>query len=156
MARWCCTTQAPITCAASSCGTVSERRRWSESEPTTRSTQNTPTVVSRPYRGSQRYFSTLLKVAASRHLVSRRAIACNSSSIPPGGRTCRAYGSMLRGQPPKRRCAREPHPGQRRQRVHWLGTSQSAGQSGHRVRVLDDNSRGSPRRLTEVANDIEF
>ena len=28
--------------------------------------------------------------------------------------------------------------------------------AGHRVRVLDDNSRGSPRRLTEVANDIEF
>ncbi len=27
---------------------------------------------------------------------------------------------------------------------------------GHRVRVLDDNSRGSPRRLTDVANDIEF
>ena len=28
--------------------------------------------------------------------------------------------------------------------------------AGHRVRVLDDNSRGSPRRLTEVASDIEF
>ena len=28
--------------------------------------------------------------------------------------------------------------------------------AGHKVRVLDDNSRGSPRRLTEVANDIEF
>jgi nucleoside-diphosphate-sugar epimerase len=28
--------------------------------------------------------------------------------------------------------------------------------AGHPVRVLDDNSRGSPRRLTEVANDIEF
>ena len=28
--------------------------------------------------------------------------------------------------------------------------------AGHRVRVLDDNSRGSPRRLTEVAQDIEF
>ena len=28
--------------------------------------------------------------------------------------------------------------------------------AGHRVRVLDDNSRGSPHRLTEVANDIEF
>jgi len=28
--------------------------------------------------------------------------------------------------------------------------------SGARVRVLDDNSRGSPRRLAEVANDIEF
>ena len=27
---------------------------------------------------------------------------------------------------------------------------------GHSVRVLDDNSRGAPRRLTEVANDIEF
>ena len=27
---------------------------------------------------------------------------------------------------------------------------------GHRVRVLDDNSRGSPRRLAEVAKDIEF
>ena len=27
---------------------------------------------------------------------------------------------------------------------------------GHRVRVLDDNSRGAPRRLAEVANDIEF
>src|SRR5262249_22790404 len=27
---------------------------------------------------------------------------------------------------------------------------------GHRVRVLDDNSRGSPRRLANVANDIEF
>ncbi|HET7802886.1 MAG TPA: SDR family NAD(P)-dependent oxidoreductase [Pseudolabrys sp.] len=29
-------------------------------------------------------------------------------------------------------------------------------EAGHSVRVLDDNSRGSPRRLTEVANDIEF
>jgi len=28
--------------------------------------------------------------------------------------------------------------------------------AGHKVRVLDDNSRGSPRRLAEVANDIEF
>lgn len=28
--------------------------------------------------------------------------------------------------------------------------------AGHRVRVLDDNSRGSPRRLAEVASDIEF
>ncbi len=28
--------------------------------------------------------------------------------------------------------------------------------AGCRVRVLDDNSRGSPRRLSEVANDIEF
>jgi nucleoside-diphosphate-sugar epimerase len=27
---------------------------------------------------------------------------------------------------------------------------------GHRVRVLDDNSRGNPRRLTDVAKDIEF
>jgi nucleoside-diphosphate-sugar epimerase len=29
-------------------------------------------------------------------------------------------------------------------------------EAGHSVRVLDDNSRGSPRRLTEVAKDIEF
>jgi nucleoside-diphosphate-sugar epimerase len=28
--------------------------------------------------------------------------------------------------------------------------------AGHQVRVLDDNSRGRPRRLTDVANDIEF
>jgi len=28
--------------------------------------------------------------------------------------------------------------------------------AGNRVRVLDDNSRGSPRRLTDVAADIEF
>jgi nucleoside-diphosphate-sugar epimerase len=28
--------------------------------------------------------------------------------------------------------------------------------SGAKVRVLDDNSRGSPRRLKDVANDIEF
>ena len=28
--------------------------------------------------------------------------------------------------------------------------------AGHQVRVLDDNSRGSPRRLTEVEKDIEF
>src|SRR5262245_21464343 len=28
--------------------------------------------------------------------------------------------------------------------------------AGHSVRVLDDNSRGSPRRLVEVAKDIEF
>jgi nucleoside-diphosphate-sugar epimerase len=28
--------------------------------------------------------------------------------------------------------------------------------AGHHVRVLDDNSRGSPHRLAEVANDIEF
>ncbi|MEJ2626653.1 MAG: SDR family NAD(P)-dependent oxidoreductase [Pseudolabrys sp.] len=28
--------------------------------------------------------------------------------------------------------------------------------AGHRVRVLDDNSRGAPRRLTDVENDIEF
>jgi nucleoside-diphosphate-sugar epimerase len=28
--------------------------------------------------------------------------------------------------------------------------------AGHNVRVLDDNSRGSPRRLAEIANDIEF
>ena len=28
--------------------------------------------------------------------------------------------------------------------------------AGHRVRVLDDNSRGRPRRLTAVENDIEF
>jgi nucleoside-diphosphate-sugar epimerase len=28
--------------------------------------------------------------------------------------------------------------------------------AGHRVRVLDDNSRGSPRRLTQVEKDIEF
>ena len=27
---------------------------------------------------------------------------------------------------------------------------------GHAVRVLDDNSRGAPRRLTDVAGDIEF
>ncbi|WP_316189922.1 NAD-dependent epimerase/dehydratase family protein [Bradyrhizobium sp. SZCCHNS1054] len=27
---------------------------------------------------------------------------------------------------------------------------------GHKVRVLDDNSRGAPRRLNEVADDIEF
>src|SRR3954471_14059164 len=27
---------------------------------------------------------------------------------------------------------------------------------GHKVRVLDDNSRGSPRRLQDVAKDIEF
>ena len=27
---------------------------------------------------------------------------------------------------------------------------------GHAVRVLDDNSRGAPRRLTEVEDDIEF
>ena len=27
---------------------------------------------------------------------------------------------------------------------------------GHAVRVLDDNSRGAPRRLKEVAADIEF
>ena len=27
---------------------------------------------------------------------------------------------------------------------------------GHQVRVLDDNSRGNPRRLADVANDIEF
>lgn len=27
---------------------------------------------------------------------------------------------------------------------------------GHPVRVLDDNSRGAPRRLADVANDIEF
>jgi nucleoside-diphosphate-sugar epimerase len=28
--------------------------------------------------------------------------------------------------------------------------------AGHSVRVLDDNSRGSPRRLAQVASDIEF
>jgi nucleoside-diphosphate-sugar epimerase len=28
--------------------------------------------------------------------------------------------------------------------------------AGHRVRVLDDNSRGSPRRLTDVEKEIEF
>ncbi len=28
--------------------------------------------------------------------------------------------------------------------------------AGHHVRVLDDNSRGAPRRLIEVENDIEF
>ena len=28
--------------------------------------------------------------------------------------------------------------------------------AGHRVRVLDDNSRGSPRRLAEVVKEIEF
>lgn len=28
--------------------------------------------------------------------------------------------------------------------------------AGHRVRVLDDNSRGNPRRLAEVSADIEF
>ena len=28
--------------------------------------------------------------------------------------------------------------------------------AGHRVRVLDDNSRGSPRRLAEITKDIEF
>ncbi len=28
--------------------------------------------------------------------------------------------------------------------------------AGHRVRVLDDNSRGNPRRLAEIADDIEF
>jgi nucleoside-diphosphate-sugar epimerase len=28
--------------------------------------------------------------------------------------------------------------------------------AGHRVRVLDDNSRGSPRRLADVADDTEF
>src|SRR6187402_1967586 len=28
--------------------------------------------------------------------------------------------------------------------------------SGAQVRVLDDNSRGRPRRLTDVENDIEF
>jgi len=54
----------------------------------------------------------------------------NSSSTPPGGPTCRACGSMSRGKLPKRRCAREPHPGHRRQRVHRLRTCQSAGQNG--------------------------
>ncbi|MGA7972847.1 MAG: SDR family NAD(P)-dependent oxidoreductase, partial [Pseudolabrys sp.] len=29
-------------------------------------------------------------------------------------------------------------------------------EAGHRLRVLDDNSRGAPRRLSEVENDIEF
>ena len=29
-------------------------------------------------------------------------------------------------------------------------------EAGHHVRVLDDNSRGAPRRLTDVENDIEF
>lgn len=28
--------------------------------------------------------------------------------------------------------------------------------AGHRVRVLDDNSRGNPRRLAEVAKDVEL
>ena len=28
--------------------------------------------------------------------------------------------------------------------------------AGHRVRVFDDNSRGSPRRLADITNDIEF
>ena len=28
--------------------------------------------------------------------------------------------------------------------------------AGAQVRVLDDNSRGSPRRLADVENDIEF
>ena len=28
--------------------------------------------------------------------------------------------------------------------------------AGHRVRVLDDNSRGSPRRLKDISKDIEF
>jgi nucleoside-diphosphate-sugar epimerase len=28
--------------------------------------------------------------------------------------------------------------------------------AGHRVRVLDDNSRGSPRRLTQIEKEIEF
>src|ERR1041384_4020608 len=30
------------------------------------------------------------------------------------------------------------------------------GRAGHNVRVLDDNSRGRPRRLTDVEKDIEF
>jgi nucleoside-diphosphate-sugar epimerase len=29
-------------------------------------------------------------------------------------------------------------------------------EAGHRVRVLDDNSRGAPRRLAEVEDDVEF
>jgi nucleoside-diphosphate-sugar epimerase len=36
------------------------------------------------------------------------------------------------------------------------GLVQALVKAGHRVRVLDDNSRGSPRRLANVANDIEF
>jgi nucleoside-diphosphate-sugar epimerase len=36
------------------------------------------------------------------------------------------------------------------------GLVQALVRAGHRVRVLDDNSRGSPRRLREVENDIEF
>jgi nucleoside-diphosphate-sugar epimerase len=36
------------------------------------------------------------------------------------------------------------------------GLVQALVKAGHHVRVLDDNSRGSPRRLANVANDIEF
>ena len=36
------------------------------------------------------------------------------------------------------------------------GLVQALIEAGHRVRVLDDNSRGSPRRLATVAKDIEF
>jgi len=36
------------------------------------------------------------------------------------------------------------------------GLAKALVKAGHRVRAFDDNSRGSPRRLTEVAKDIEF
>ena len=48
------------------------------------------------------------------------------------------------------------HPGHRRQRLHRLGAGQGAGEIRRAVRVLDDNSRGAPRRLHDVENDIEF
>ena len=52
---------------------------------------------------------------------------------------------------------RELHSGHRRQRFHrtrrW---SRRWSSDGHAVRVLDDNSRGAPRRLEEVEGDIEF
>ena len=58
-------------------------------------------------------------------------------------------GSTFAATASERSCAREPYPRHRRQRLHRLRAGQGAGQGGHDVRVLDDNSRGSPRRLAE-------
>ncbi|MGB6396816.1 MAG: NAD-dependent epimerase/dehydratase family protein [Bradyrhizobium sp.] len=38
----------------------------------------------------------------------------------------------------------------------WSALVRALLKDGHSVRVLDDNSRGAPRRLKEVAKDIEF
>ena len=140
------------------CSTASVRlRRSRPSRSKTRSTRNIRTAASRRCRGWPGGSSMRSKAAAAaqpdfaagyrvqqlhRRGAARRTAGTGSTSRPPAG-------EELRGE-------RSPYPGHRRQRLHRLRPGEGAVRAGTRVRVLDDNSRGAPRRLKEVADDIEF